>query len=132
MNVVQRKAAPKASLPGPKARALIERDKQVVSPSYVRDYPFVIQRGRGAEAWDVDGNRFVDFASGIAVCSTGHSHPDVVAAIKSAAEQFLHISCDYWHEGQVELASWSPDSTRSADRRCASSRIRAPKPSRRR
>ncbi|MBS0389154.1 MAG: aminotransferase class III-fold pyridoxal phosphate-dependent enzyme [Proteobacteria bacterium] len=100
MNDVQRKAP----LPGPKARSLIERDKIVVSPSYVRDYPFVMQRGRGAEVWDVDGNRFVDFASGIAVCSTGHSHPDVVAAIKSAAEQFLHISCDYWHQGVVDLA----------------------------
>ena len=100
MNDVQRKA----TLPGAKARALIERDRAVVSPSYVRDYPFVMARGRGAEVWDVDGNRYVDFASGIAVCSTGHSHPDVVAAIKSAAEQFLHISCDYWHEGQVELA----------------------------
>ncbi len=62
-----------------------------------------MDRGRGAEVWDVDGNRFVDFASGIAVCSTGHSHPDVVAAIKGAADRFLHISSDYWHEGQVEL-----------------------------
>ncbi len=96
MNDVQRSTA--RPLPGPKARALIERDKAVVSPSYVRDYPFVMERGRGAEVWDVDGNRFVDFASGIAVCSTGHSHPDVVAAIKTAAERFLHISCDYWHE----------------------------------
>jgi 4-aminobutyrate aminotransferase len=104
MNDAQRKATAKSSLPGPKARALIERDRAVVSPSYVRDYPFVMDHGRGAEVWDVDGNRFIDFASGIAVCSTGHSHPDVVAAIKSAAERFLHISCDYWHEGQVELA----------------------------
>jgi len=62
-----------------------------------------MDRGRGAEVWDVDGNRFIDFASGIAVCSTGHSHPDVVAAIKSASERFLHISSDYWHQGQVEL-----------------------------
>ena len=91
-------------LPGSKARALIARDRAVVSPSYVRDYPFVMDRGRGAEVWDVDGNRFVDFASGIAVCSTGHGHPDVVAAIKAAAERFLHISSDYWHAGQVELA----------------------------
>ena len=95
---------PKQVLPGVKARALIERDRAVVSPSYVRDYPFVMGHGRGAEVWDVDGNRFVDFASGIAVCSTGHSHPDVVAAIKAAADRFLHISCDYWHETQVELA----------------------------
>jgi 4-aminobutyrate aminotransferase len=103
MNDVQLKKA-KTSLPGPKAKALIERDAKVVSPSYVRDYPFVMSHGRGAEVWDVDGNRFVDFASGIAVCSTGHSHPTVVAAIQEAAKRFLHISCDYWHEGQVQLA----------------------------
>jgi 4-aminobutyrate aminotransferase len=93
-----------ATLPGPKARALIERDRRVVAPSYVRDYPFAISHGRGAEVWDVDGNRFVDFAAGIAVCSTGHCHPAVVAAIQEAAERFLHISSDYWHEGQVRLA----------------------------
>ena len=93
-----------AELPGVKARALIARDRLVVSPSYVRDYPFVMDHGRGAEVWDVDGNRFVDFAAGIAVCSTGHSHPDVVSAIKAAADRFLHISSDYWHEGQVQLA----------------------------
>jgi 4-aminobutyrate aminotransferase len=100
MNDVQHKT----TLPGPKARALIERDRKVVSPSYVRDYGFVMSHGRGAECWDVDGNRFVDFAAGIAVCSTGHSHPAVVDAVKKAADQFLHISSDYWHEGQVRLA----------------------------
>jgi len=94
----------KTELPGPKARALIARDAQVVSPSYPRDYPFVMSHGKGAEIWDVDGNRFLDFAAGIAVCSTGHSHPAVVHAIKDAAERFLHISSDYWHEGQVRLA----------------------------
>jgi 4-aminobutyrate aminotransferase len=97
-------APPKSTLPGPKARALIERDRKVVSPSYVRDYEFVMSHGRGAEVWDVDGNRFVDFAAGIAVCSTGHSHPAVVAAVQKAAERFLHISSDYWHEGQVRVA----------------------------
>jgi len=94
----------KTELPGPKARALIARDAAVVSPSYPRDYPFVISHGRGAEVWDVDGNRFIDFAAGIAVCSTGHSHPAVVAAINEAAARFLHISSDYWHEGRVRLA----------------------------
>jgi 4-aminobutyrate aminotransferase len=62
-----------------------------------------MSHGRGAEVWDVDGNRFLDFAAGIAVCSTGHSHPHVVAAVKEAADRFLHISSDYWHEGQVRL-----------------------------
>ena len=69
-------------LPGPKARALIARDAEVVSPSYPRDYPFVMSHGRGCEVWDVDGNRFLDFAAGIAVCSTGHCHPKVVEAVK--------------------------------------------------
>ncbi len=90
-------------LPGPKAQALLARDVRVVSPSYPRDYPFVMSHGRGCEVWDVDGNRFLDFAAGIAVCATGHSHPQVVQAIKDAADRFLHISSDYWHEGQVRL-----------------------------
>src|SRR5271169_2504447 len=94
----------KTELPGPKARALLARDALVDSPSYPRDYPFVISHGKGAEVWDVDGNRFLDFAAGIAVCSTGHSHPSVVQAIKDAADRFLHISSDYWHAGQIELA----------------------------
>src|SRR6202142_124042 len=94
----------KTELPGPNARGLIARDALVVSPSYPRDYPFVMSHGRGAEAWDVDGNRFIDFAAGIAVCSTGHSHPKVVAPINEAATRFLHISSDFWHEGQVRLA----------------------------
>ena len=85
----------KTELPGPKARALIARDAAVISPSYPRDYPFVMSHGRGTEAWDVDGNRFLDFAAGIAVCSTGHAHPKVVAAIREAAGKFLHISSDY-------------------------------------
>jgi 4-aminobutyrate aminotransferase len=99
-------AAPhiRTPLPGPKAQALLARDRAVSSPSYPRDYPFVIERGRGAEVWDVDGNRFLDFAAGIAVCSTGHAHPQVVAAIKAAADDFLHISSDYWHERMTRLA----------------------------
>jgi len=90
-------------LPGPKARAMIERDMAVVSPSYPRDYPFVMSHGRGVEVWDVDGNRFLDFVAGIAVCSTGHSHPSVVTAVTDAAQNFLHISSDYWHEHQIRL-----------------------------
>ncbi len=90
-------------LPGPKAQALLARDAEVVSPSYPRDYPFVMDYGRGAEVWDVDGNRFIDFAAGIAVTSTGHSHPAVVDSIKQAADNFLHISSDYYHEHQIKL-----------------------------
>jgi len=91
-------------LPGPKAQALLARDRPVTTPSYPRDYPFVMARGRGAEVWDVDGNRYLDFMSGIGVCSTGHAHPQVVQAIKEAADDFLHISSDYWHERMTRLA----------------------------
>ncbi|HEY2177557.1 MAG TPA: aminotransferase class III-fold pyridoxal phosphate-dependent enzyme, partial [Caulobacteraceae bacterium] len=94
----------RTELPGPKARAMIARDAAVASPSYPRDYPFVMSHGAGAQAWDVDGNRFLDFMAGIAVASTGHAHPAVVAAIKAAADRFLHISSDYWHEEMTALA----------------------------
>lgn len=94
----------KTELPGPKARAILERDVKVISPSYPRDYPFVMSHGRGTEVWDVDGNRFLDFASGIAVCATGHAHPAVVEAVQKAAAKFLHISSDYWHENFTGLA----------------------------
>jgi 4-aminobutyrate aminotransferase len=94
----------KTELPGPKARAMIARDAGVTSPSYPRDYPFVMSHGRGTEVWDVDGNRFLDFAAGIAVCSTGHAHPEVVRAVQQAASEFLHISSDYWHERMTALA----------------------------
>jgi 4-aminobutyrate aminotransferase len=97
-------AATVAPLPGPKAQALMARDRQVTTPSYPRDYPFVMARGRGVEVWDVDGNRYLDFMSGIGVCSTGHAHPKVVQAIKQAADDFLHISSDYWHERMTQVA----------------------------
>lgn len=91
------------NLPGPKAKALIERDRAVISPSYARSYPFVMDHGRGTEVWDVDGNHFLDFAAGIAVTSTGHSHPQVVRAIQEQAEKFIHISADFYHEKWIQL-----------------------------
>ncbi len=91
-------------LPGPIARGIIERDESVISASYPRAYPFVMDRGRGCQVWDVDGNRFLDFAAGIAVVSTGHSHPNVVKAIQEQAEKFIHISSDFYHEAWVRLA----------------------------
>ena len=94
---------PLLPLPGPKARAIIDRDQKVISPSYPRDYPFVMDHGRGSFVWDVDGNRYLDFAAGIAVTSTGHSHPKVVKAIQDQAEKFIHISSDYYHEPWVAL-----------------------------
>src|SRR5678816_2001757 len=86
----------KTELPGPKARALIARDVEVSSPSYPRDYPFVMSHGRGTEVWDVDGNRFLDFAAGIAECATGHAHPEGAKAAQKAAGESLHTSTDYW------------------------------------
>ncbi len=93
------------ALPGPRAAALIARDHQVTSPSYTRDYPLVVASGEGAVIEDVDGNRFLDFNAGIAVCATGHSHPRVVAAIRDQTAQFLHYSgTDFYYEGMVQLA----------------------------
>jgi 4-aminobutyrate aminotransferase len=92
-------------LPGPNAKALIARDAAVVSPSYTRAYPLVIRRASGAVVEDVDGNCFLDCAAGIAVNSTGHSHPKVVEAIAAQAQQFLHMSgTDFYYEQQVRLA----------------------------
>ena len=92
------------TLPGPKARALVKRDSSVISPSYPRDYPFAMDHGKGSWVWDVDGNKFLDFMSGIAVNSTGHAHPEVVKAIQDQAEKFIHISSDFYHETMVALA----------------------------
>ncbi|MBS0381865.1 MAG: acetyl ornithine aminotransferase family protein [Proteobacteria bacterium] len=94
----------RTTLPGPKAQTLIARDEAVTSPSYGRGYPFVMSHGHGTEVWDVDGNRFLDFVAGIAVCSTGHAHPKVVTAVQEAAAKFLHISSDYRHEEMTALA----------------------------
>src|SRR5215471_3015949 len=95
----------KTPLPGPKAKALIERDRASVSPSYTRTYPLVIERGEGATVEDVDGNLFLDCTAGMAVNATGHSHPDVVRAITEQAQRFIHMSgTDFYYEVQVRLA----------------------------
>jgi 4-aminobutyrate aminotransferase len=92
-------------LPGPRARAVIERDQAVLSPSYTRCYPLVVSRGEGAMVEDVDGNRFLDFNAGIAVASTGHCHPQVVEAIERQARRLIHMSgTDFYYENMVELA----------------------------
>ena len=94
----------RTALPGPNAAAIIERDRNVVSPSYTREYPLVIARGEGAVVEDVDGNVFLDCTAGIAVAATGHSHPDVVNAIVEQAHRFLHMSgTDFYYEPQVRL-----------------------------
>src|SRR5579859_2114273 len=95
----------RTALPGPKGRALLERDKHFVSPSYTRIYPLVVARGSGAVIEDVDGNQFLDFTAGIAVTATGHCHPEVVAAIKDQADKLLHMSgTDFYYEPQIDLA----------------------------
>src|SRR5436309_13599793 len=95
----------KTALPGPNAKKAIEADNKWISPSYTRSYPLVAKRGRGALVEDVDGNQFLDFAAGIAVVSTGHCHPEVVAAIQKQAAELIHISgTDFYYEGMPQLA----------------------------
>jgi 4-aminobutyrate aminotransferase len=95
----------KGPLPGPRAQAIIDRDNKVLSPSYTRGYPLVMDRGQGATVIDVDGNRFLDFNAGIAVCSTGHAHPAVVRSVQEQAAKFLHMSgTDFYYENMVQLA----------------------------
>ena len=92
-------------LPGPKAQRLLERDHKYMSPSYTRVYPLVVVRGSGAVIEDVDGNLFLDFTAGIAVTSSGHCHPHVVAAIQDQAAKLIHMSgTDFYYEPQIDLA----------------------------
>ena len=92
-------------LPGPRARKIVDSDHKFISPSYTRTYPLAVQRGRGAMLEDVDGNVFLDFNAGVAVCVTGHAHPRIVDAIRKQAEQFVHISgTDYYYPHLPALA----------------------------
>src|SRR6059058_4412885 len=95
----------KTALPGPNAKRVLEGDDRYISPSYTRSYPLVAKEGRGVVVTDVDGNEFLDFSSGIAVTSTGHCHPDVVAAIQKQAGELIHMSgTDFYYESLVTLA----------------------------
>src|ERR1051326_6388446 len=95
----------RTALPGPNAQALLERDQQFMSPSYTRIYPLVCARGSGVVIEDVDGNLFLDFTAGIAVTSTGHCHPHVVAVITEQAHKLLHMSgTDFYYQPQIDLA----------------------------
>jgi 4-aminobutyrate aminotransferase len=95
----------KGDLPGPKARAVIRRTSKVISPSIARDAPLVVESAHGSVVTDVDGNRFIDFSSGIAVLSTGSTHPKVVAAAKRQLDRFIHFSyTDFYYENLVTLA----------------------------
>ncbi len=93
------------ALPGPNAKRVLEGDERYISPSYTRSYPLVAKEGHGIVITDVDGNEFFDFSSGIAVTSTGHCHPDVVAAIQKQAGELIHMSgTDFYYESLVTLA----------------------------
>ncbi|MCX8117862.1 MAG: acetyl ornithine aminotransferase family protein [Desulfobacterota bacterium] len=93
------------ALPGAEAKKVLEKDQKYISQSYTRVYPLVVKRASGVVVEDVDGNRFLDFTSGIAVCNTGHCHPRVVEAIKRQADQFIHMSgTDFYYEAQSTLA----------------------------
>jgi 4-aminobutyrate aminotransferase len=95
----------RTKLPGPKAQKVLEGDARYISPSYTRSYPLVAKRGRGVVIEDVDGNEFLDFSSGIAVVSTGHCHPEVVAAIQKQAAELIHMSgTDFYYENMITLA----------------------------
>src|SRR5256884_2538848 len=95
----------KTALPGPNAKRVLEGDTKYISPSYTRSYPLVAKQGRGLVITDVDGNEFLDFSSGIAVTSTGHCHPDVVAAIQKQAGGPIHLSgTDFYYQSPVTLA----------------------------
>lgn len=95
----------RTKLPGPKAQKILAGDARYVSPSYTRSYPLVARRGRGVIVEDVDGNEFLDFSSGIGVVSTGHCHPEVVAAIQKQAGELIHMSgTDFYYENMITLA----------------------------
>jgi 4-aminobutyrate aminotransferase len=95
----------KTSLPGPKAREFLKRDRKYISPSYTRSYPAVIERGSGVWVTDVDGNVFLDFSAGIAVVATGHCHPEIVKAISGQAARLIHMSgTDFYYPYQIDLA----------------------------
>src|SRR5438270_8409646 len=95
----------KTALPGPNAKRVLEGDERIISPSYTRSYPLVAKQGRGLVITDVDGNEFLDFSAGIAVTSTGHCHPEVVAAIQKQAAELIHMSgTDFYYESMITLA----------------------------
>jgi 4-aminobutyrate aminotransferase len=107
MNTTAASAGPRiiTALPGPNAQRILQDDARLISPSYTRSYPLVAKSGRGVVVEDVDGNEFLDFSAGIAVTSTGHCHPEVVAAIQRQAGELMHMSgTDFYYPQLTELA----------------------------
>ncbi|MBI3358139.1 MAG: acetyl ornithine aminotransferase family protein [Nitrospirae bacterium] len=100
-----KKESDTTKIPGPQAQQWVKRDQQVISPSYTRQYPLVVESAKGLIVTDVDGNRYLDFTSGIAVTATGHCHPKVVKAIRAQARRFIHMSgTDFYYPQEVLLA----------------------------
>lgn len=95
----------KTELPGPNARAIVEADAKYVTPSYPRpDYKLVAEKAYGVWVEDPDGNVFLDCNAGVAVCSTGHCHPDIVKAISDQAAKLIHLcGTDYYYKHMPEL-----------------------------
>jgi 4-aminobutyrate aminotransferase len=92
-------------IPGPEAQAVVGRSRQAVTPSQPFAYPLAVKQARGMMVEDVDGNRFLDCAAGIAVCATGHCHPRVVQAIQEQAARLIHIcGADFYDPMYVALA----------------------------
>lgn len=95
----------KTALPGPKSQEVLDKDTKYISPSYTRSYPLVMRRGRGALIEDMDGNTFLDFNAGVAVCALGHAHPAIAEVIAEQARDFTHISgTDYYYPQMTQLA----------------------------
>ena len=95
----------RVSPPGPKARAIIERDGEFITPSYTRSYPLVIDRGEGMFVFDADGNRFLDFTSGVAVNALGHVHPEIAKALADQAAKFVHMAgTDFYYGVMSDFA----------------------------
>ena len=104
--------------PGPKAKAVIEKDAAYASTSYIKEYPLVIAGGKGAMVEDIDGNRYIDWMAGIAVSSTGYNHPKVVKAIQDAAGEFLHIcGTDFYYKGFSDLCEKLSKSVKGKEKR---------------
>jgi 4-aminobutyrate aminotransferase len=91
--------------PGPAAKKVLAKDSRYISPSYTRGYPFVAEKGYGIMIEDPDGNRYMDLNAGVAVCSTGHCHPEIVRAIQKQSEKLIHmIGTDFYYRWQVDVA----------------------------
>ena len=105
---LDRPAAPPATYPA--SKALYEAARGFTTEGvqhagrFQKPHPIYMERAQGSRIWDADGNEYIDFSLGSGPLLLGHGHPKVVHAIRDAADRFLHVSSDWWHEGQVRLA----------------------------